>query len=371
MSLEAWLAEHVPGRRVAVLTNDAARDGGGVTTLARVRAAGPAVLRRLAPEHGLSAALPPGETDAAGEDVVPFHSAVRGAPDPAVPESDHYLYDVPLVGARYFTHLDGLRRLMAVAGRAGRPVAVVDRGNPLGSLREGPGVCPELRSDVAGLDVPVRYGATTGEVARGIAGAAGFPEPAILGAPAPGRDFVPPSPNLREAGAVALYPATCLLEAFEVSEGRGTPRPFLRVGAPGLDGRDLLGRLDLPAGVVATPVDFTPRGAGRVPGRPCGGVDLEVDPGSLPLGPVLPFGLSLLEGMRALLGEALVPVRDPGGTYWLDRLWGTPALGRALDAGTDLREVATGAGPPGEDHGWSPRGPHPTGTETQAGGTGA
>lgn len=346
-SLGDRLAVLGTGKRILALTNRAAALPDGSCRDA-LESGSPSSLVLLAPEHGLGAARPPGRTDTAGEGageggagprVLPFY-LVRGQETPPLPEADLWVYDLPLVGARYFTYLDGLRRLLLAAGARGQAVHVVDRPNPLGlEIREGPGLTPPHRageglSEVACLDLPVRYALSTGEVARFLARVHDLPEPVVLsweGEPDPwSPGFLPPSPNLPTLGSLRLYPALCLLEGLEISLGRGTRRPFQWFGAPGLAVPDLLDELEPPPGVEFRPRNRTPE-ASRCRGRDCPGIDLLGTPPRD--APVLGFGLRLLRCLGRHLPGGLPWVQGATGRYWLDTLWGGSALREALVAG--------------------------------------
>lgn len=328
------------GRRVALLTNLAATGAGGRRTRDEVVESGPRSLLTLVPEHGYEVARPAGEGDPDAGDFRSFYF-LAGAPTPDLPPADRIVFDLPLVGVRFFTYLDALRRLLEVAARQGLPVLVLDRPNPLGlEVVEGPGVEPGWESEVASMPLPLRYGMTAGEVARWWAARQGLPEPEVVPWEGPGdpwgSDFRAPSPNLRDLAAVRLYPALCLLEATTVSEGRGTARPFGWFGAPDLDPERLLAGLALPPGVEARVRGRRPESS-KHQGVECRGVDLVGCPGAGQ--GVLGFGLRLLAALGQALPGGLEWVRDAGGRPWLDRLWGGPGARRALEAGAPPEEL--------------------------------
>jgi uncharacterized protein YbbC (DUF1343 family) len=207
------------------------------------------------------------------------------------------LIDLQDVGSRYYTYVWTMALCLQAAARAGVPVAVLDRPNPLGGLEvEGGEVAPEMESFVGLGSVPVRHGLTIGEMALLVK--AGLP----WGAPrfaAPidcdltivkmhnwtrrqffedtGLPWVLPSPNMPTPDTAAVYPGMCLIEGTNVSEGRGTTRPFELVGAAYLDGHALaerLGRYDLP-GVRFRPLSFRPV-FHKFGGQSCGGIQLHV-----------------------------------------------------------------------------------------------
>jgi uncharacterized protein YbbC (DUF1343 family) len=324
-------------RRVVLLTNSAACRGGvGVREL--VEGAGPAGLVRLVPEHGASVDRDPGEEDVADGSEVPWYFRGR-PPTPQLPAAEDYVFDLPLVGARCFTYLDGLRRLGVLAARAGRPVTVLDRPNPLGGRVEGPGVAPGWESEVACLDLPLRYGMSAGEVAAWMAERLGWPEPEVVPweGPSPwGGAMTPPSPNLRSLAALRLYPALVLLEATAVSEGRGTATPFGWLGAPGLDAEAVAAAVTPPAGVTWRVEARTPT-ASKWAGREVAGLALE---GCAPEDePVLGFGVALLRELAVHVPGGLGMRPGPSGRYFMDLLWGSPALRECLERGDDPAQL--------------------------------
>jgi uncharacterized protein YbbC (DUF1343 family) len=146
--------------------------------------------------------------------------------------------------------------------------------------------------------------------------------------PDTGRRWLPPSPNLRTAEAALAYPGTCLLEATNVAEGRGTDAPFLLLGAPWANAEALPAAVP---GFALTPVRFTPRPSAAAPspkhaGVECAGVRVAVtdaaaaDPYRL--------GVELLAALARQQGFAWL--RDGAALTWLV---GSPRLGERLAAG--------------------------------------
>jgi uncharacterized protein YbbC (DUF1343 family) len=205
---------------------------------------------------------------------------------------DALVFDIQDVGARYYTYLWTMALAMGVAGRKGLAFVVLDRPNPLGGTRvEGPLVAPGFESFVGLHPLPVRHGMTAGEVASWLVGERGvkvelrvvemegwrrdmsFDGFGLTG----GAPWVPPSPNMPLLDTALVYPGQCLLEGTELSEGRGTTRPFEMFGAPYIDPYALRDRLlaeELP-GVLFRPLFFTPT-FHKFAGQSCGGLMLHV-----------------------------------------------------------------------------------------------
>jgi uncharacterized protein YbbC (DUF1343 family) len=197
---------------------------------------------------------------------------------------DLLLFDLQDVGTRFYTYITTLGYVLEAAALEGLPVVVLDRPNPVtGRIVEGPVLDPDLTSFTAYHPLPIRHGMTVGELARL------FNDERGTGATLTvipvrgwkreqwfdetGLPWVNPSPNIRSLTAATLYPAVGLLEAANVSVGRGTELPFEVLGAPWINGEALaaaLTALDLP-GVRFVPTQFTPR-ASVYKGEACQGV---------------------------------------------------------------------------------------------------
>ncbi len=200
---------------------------------------------------------------------------------------DALLVDLQDVGARYYTFIWTLYLCMKACERAKIPVIVLDRPNPIGNAVEGPALNPAYASFVGLHSIPVRHGKTLGELAR-LFQAEAFPNCDVKVLPMEGHDpegffeasglpWVLPSPNIPTVDTAVVYPGMCLLEATNVSEGRGTTRPFEIFGAPWIDARDLCARLNaenLP-GVFFREAHFQPT-FHKFSGQLCGGAQIHV-----------------------------------------------------------------------------------------------
>jgi uncharacterized protein YbbC (DUF1343 family) len=201
---------------------------------------------------------------------------------------DAIVHDLQDVGSRYYTFVYTLAHVMEAAREAGLPVVVFDRPNPIGGTTvEGPVLHPQLSSFVGRYPIPVRHGMTTGELAHLFNEAFGIGcdlrvvpmegwrrgmHAAEIGLP-----WVAPSPNMPTPATALVYPGGCLVEGTNLSEGRGTTRPFELVGAPWLDGEALaraLGAEELP-GALFRDCSFRPMFQKHT-GSSCGGVQVHV-----------------------------------------------------------------------------------------------
>jgi uncharacterized protein YbbC (DUF1343 family) len=200
---------------------------------------------------------------------------------------DALLVDLQDVGARYYTFIWTLYLCMKACEKAGIPVVVLDRPNPIGNAVEGPVLDPEYRSFVGLHPIPVRHGKTIGELAQQFQREA-FPRCALHTLPMQGHDpeayfedtglpWVLPSPNMPTVDTAVVYPGMCLFEATNVSEGRGTSRPFELFGASWIDAPALCAALNaegLP-GVFFREAHFQPT-FHKFAGQLCGGAQIHV-----------------------------------------------------------------------------------------------
>lgn len=312
-----------------------------------------------APEHGIWGAAQDHATVRATRDPVTglpvetLYGARREPTAAMLAGLDAVVVDLQDVGARYYTFVWTLALVMRAAARARVRVVVLDRPNPLGGLAiEGNIPDPAFSSFVGLHPLPARHGMTIGELARYLnaehALGCDLEVIALRGWRRrmvwedTGLPWVAPSPNMPTPDTARVYPGGCLIEGSNLSEGRGTTRPFEWVGAPYLDAHryaEALAALGLP-GVAFRPVRFTPifhKWAGRL----CDGVQVHVTAGRS----FRPFvtGLALLAVARRQGGRGFAWRRPP---YEFERrrlpidiLLGTDAIRRALERGRPLGEV--------------------------------
>ena len=351
------------GRRVGLVANPTAVTR-GLAHAADLLHAAPGV--RLAalfgPEHGVRGdaqymAAVGGERDA--RTGLPVHSLYGEARESLRPSRellerlDVLAFDVQDVGARYYTYQATMMLCMEAAAEAGKAFVVLDRPNPIGGvLVEGPALRPGFESFCGLHDVAVRHGMTVGELAllfheerkldidlevvtcRGWTREVPFRQT--------GLPWVLPSPNMPTPETALVYPGTCLLEGTNLSEGRGTTRPFELLGAPWLDGHRLaedLAREKLP-GVGFRPASFVPTWDKHAGAR-CHGVEIVVqDPSAF-----RPFrtGIAAVVHARA---------QDPTRFAWrtepyeftrdvpaFDLLCGSAREREAIEAGASVSEI--------------------------------
>lgn len=352
------------GTRVGLVTNDAARLAGDdaarlagdedVRTRLALLDAGVPIVRLFSPEHGLSASADDGTAVADGTDhltglpVVSLYGA-RTHPDAeSLCHLDAVLFDIPDIGARFYTYTWTLFHVMAACAEGGVRVVVLDRPNPLGgdlARAEGPVLEPDCRSFVGEDAIPVRHQLTLGELARlwrrerftdldlRVVSCSGWTR--AMRWPDTGLPWVPTSPAMPSFESAQLYPGTCLFEATNLSVGRGTDAPFQQVGAPWLDAHAVLADLArrIPKGVEFSETSFTP-GAAPYIAEPCHGVRVRVaDAGALrPVALGLLLMAAIASTHRLRFQWARYPTAaNPGGEGHFERLIGRRDIRRQFD----------------------------------------
>lgn len=266
---------------------------------------------------------------------------------------DVLVFDVQDVGARYYTYAATLALCMRAAREAQRKVVVLDRPNPIGGVQvEGGGLDEGLENFCGLYPVPQRHAMTMGELARL------FNETFAVGCelevvPCEGwrRDmyydacdlpWVMPSPNMPTLDTAIVYPGMCLLEGTNLSEGRGTTRPFELFGAPFVDGcllAEELRRCDL-SGLALRPCIIEPT-FHKFHGQRCGAVQLHViDRQAFN---AYRTGMAVLVTVKKLWPDAFAwrtaPYEFRDDVPAIDLLTGKAAVRHAIDDGKDLEAV--------------------------------
>ncbi len=290
------------GARLGVVAHPASIDAGGRHLVDRlVRDGRFRVTRLFGPEHGvrgegqdMEAVAEPSDR-ATGLPIVSLYGDTADSLRPQ-PEQlkglDAIVYDLQDVGTRFYTFVYTLSYVMEAAREADIPVIVLDRPNPIGGLAvEGPVLDQAMASFVGRFPVPVRHGLTTGELAHLFRDAFSIGGDVRV-VPLTGwtRDmqyedtglpWVLPSPNMPTPETARVYPGGCLIEGTNLSEGRGTTRPFELVGAPWMDATDFADALSHAGdaegldGVLFRAAWFRPTFQKHA-GRSCGGVQVHV-----------------------------------------------------------------------------------------------
>ena len=249
--------EQVPadlrGKRVALITNSSAIDRAGVSDIDRIaRQPELRLVALLAPEHGIRGEADAGATVGDERDArtgVPIYSLYkaegRGPTPEMLKDVDVLVYDLQEVGGRTWTYVSTMALSMQAAATRGIPFVVLDRPNPIGGeIVEGARLDPAFASFVGMYPIPARHGLTVGELAALFNRQHGIGADLIVVKAAnwrrsqwrddTGLPWANPSPNLRSLAALMSYPGTVYFEGTNLTEGRGTDRPFEQIGAPWL-----------------------------------------------------------------------------------------------------------------------------------------
>ena len=266
-------------------------------------------------------------------------------------EVEALIFDIQDVGTRVYTYIWTMLLSMEVSAKLDKLYVVLDRPNPINGLAvEGYVLNTKFRSFVGMLPIPMRHGMTVGELALLFNEKYGI-EADLRVVPMEGweRDmwfdqtglpWIMPSPNLPTLDTAIVYPGMVLFEGTNISEGRGTTRPFEIIGAPWIDGRNLANRLNKLnlSGVLFREVRFVPTFS-KYAGMMCKGVQLHV----IDRKSFRPFLIAL-----CLLSEVLRenfdefewikrPGRERG--YYFDYIVGTDRIRKALEEGSDPFEL--------------------------------
>jgi len=291
------------GRRLGLVTNMSGVTRDLKTTSSAIHKAYD-LCALFGPEHGIRGAAQAGGHDNEAfcdpETGVPVydlfaHGEAREKTEAVLSSLDAVVFDIQDIGVRYYTYQYTMLDAMRICKNAGVPFVVLDRLNPLGGVRvEGNLIDADCTSGVGAVHgQPAVAGMTVGELAlwyndhmdvhadvsvlpcEGWRREMSFDDTDLL--------FVPPSPNMPTTDAIFLYPGTCFFEGTNLSEGRGTTKPFELFGAPWMEPERVLDALntlsadakDAFAGITFRPCAFTPT-FHKHAGTLCGGLQLHV-----------------------------------------------------------------------------------------------
>ena len=326
-------------------------------------AAGVRLACLLGPEHGVRGDAQYMATVADDRDRrtgLPVHSLYGATAASLAPRPEHLagldalVFDIQDVGARYYTYQATMLLCMEAAARARLRFVVLDRPNPIGGEEvEGPRLAPGFESFCGLHDLAPRHGMTVGELAGMFKAERGLDALELevvecrgwrrrLHQRDTGVPWVLPSPNMPTPETALVYPGMCLLEGTNLSEGRGTTRPFELFGAPWLDSDPLVARLSeagLP-GVLFRPVAFAPT-FDKHRGATCHGAEIFVTD----RGAFRPFrtGMACVAAARSLCPESFrwrtEPYEFVRDRLAFDLLCGSSREREALTSGTPWVEL--------------------------------
>ena len=354
--------ELLRGRSIGLVCNPASVNGTFAHVIDRADASGVRVAAIFGPQHGFRSDVQENMIESGhahdSRRAVPIYSLYSETREPTpdmLAGLDVLVIDLQDVGTRIYTYIYTMAHCLIAARRQGLPVVVCDRPNPIGGLAvEGPMLEPAFKSFVGEYPIPMRHGMTIGELARLFNDAFG------IGAKLEvipmrgwtremyhdetGLPWVLPSPNLPTLESAIVYPGTVLFEGMNVSEGRGTTKPFELVGAPWVEPEPFAAALNaerLP-GVHFRPALFEPT-FHKHSKTACGGCQIHVTDRRA-FQPVA-TGVALTEAFRRS-NVTRFEWREPPYEYEdtiapIDILYGHSALRLELERGGTWRDIVS------------------------------
>jgi uncharacterized protein YbbC (DUF1343 family) len=346
----------VEGKRVGLVTNPSGVNSALHSTADRLCAtAGVELTALFGPEHGIRGDAEDGirlgqtRDPRTGVTVFSLYGETRRPLDHMLEDVEVLLVDIQEVGVRFYTYLYTMSMAMEACAERSLPVIVLDRPNPIGGVAvEGNVLDPDFASFVGMYPIPVRHGMTIGELARLFSREHGIDVELHVVELAgwdrgqywdeTGLPWVPPSPNMPAVDTAVVYPGMCFFEGTNISEGRGTTKPFEQIGAPYIDGAalaDHLNDLNLP-GAVFRPVSFQPS-FGKYVGESCRGIQVHVLDRRA-FRPVA-VGFEVLTAVRKMWPQSFEWRVPNQGIHNFDKLAGTDRVRHAVDAGASATDL--------------------------------
>lgn len=366
------------GHRVGVVSNPTGVLDDLTHIVDRMHADGVDVRAVFGPEHGFRGTAQAGSSEGATNDPrtgIPVHDAY-GANDAKFAAMftasgvDTVVFDIQDVGARFYTYIWTMYQAMRGAALTGGiRFVVLDRPNPVGRRVRGPMLEPVQQSGVGLRPILLQHGMTVGELATVFnreylpkePGGAIIKQLEVVEVEGwngqlfeeTGLAWVMPSPNMPTPDTAVLYPGTCLFEATNMSEGRGTTRPFELIGAPYVDQRwaERLNSRNLP-GVAFREAYFTPtisKNANVVNG----GVQVHITDPERVDAPATAVHMMVDALELYPRFDTRVMASDPYPWIWLDRLTGTTAMRTQLTSRASARTIIAGWAP--DERAWTKR----------------
>tara|TARA_Y100000758_G_scaffold63385_1_gene40963 strand:- start:2483 stop:3754 length:1272 start_codon:yes stop_codon:yes gene_type:complete len=343
----------ITGKTIALVTNQTGIDQNGNPNYKRLMSMDEIKLKVVfSPEHGLFGEADKEITYANQIEDLPKVYSLYGSRRKPTKEMldgiDMIIYDIQDIGARFYTYISTLGLVMEAAAELNIPIIVLDRPNPIRSdIVEGPILDLKYQSFIGKYPIPIRYGWTIGELAEKIILEKWIhPTPKLISIPMEGWNaslwydettlpWVKPSPNIPNLETALIYPGMCLLEGTNISEGRGTDKPFKWFGAPWINSKNLsqeLNKLKL-SGVVFVPKSFTPISIPGVADKPkyenqlCHGLEIRIIDRNKYNS--VKTGISVLKKINELYPDFLIIKKTR-----LNKLWGSDTLLKTLQEKT-------------------------------------
>jgi len=272
------------------------------------------------PEHGFKGIAEAGEvidyknTIYKGIPIISLYNKDKKPSKEILKNVDVLIFDIQDVGARFYTYTSTMYYVLEAAGENNIPVIILDRPVPIGgNYIDGPVLDNRFKSFVGIAPIPIASGMTIAELANYFVGEKLISSWKNISLKIikcknwkreiPNEFYSkwnPPSPNINSFETALVYPGACLIEGANISEGRGTRLPFLQIGAPFLESREIIEELNLLKikGVEFQPVNFIPMDISEMATNPkyknqsCNGIKIKIiDPNKFES---VKFGVKLL-----------------------------------------------------------------------------
>ncbi|MFH0735409.1 MAG: DUF1343 domain-containing protein [bacterium] len=264
------------------------------------------IVALFGPEHGIRGDAPDGLTITDGKDsktgipVYSLYGKIRKPTKEMLKGVDVLIFDIQDIGARFYTFISTMYYTLEAAAENNVPVIILDRPNPIGGIKVSGNIREEeFKSFVGIAPIPIMHGMTVGELAilfneqhylennlhanLTVIKIKNWKREHLYNQT--GLKWINPSPNMINLDAAMVYPGLCLLEGTNISEGRGTQKPFLTFGAPYINSNQLITELikyKIP-GISFSPVEYTPFEIPNMVSNPkykdqkCNGIELSVN----------------------------------------------------------------------------------------------
>jgi len=332
-------------KRIGLVTSNVATTNNGTLSRTALLQAGFNIVILFSPEHGITASAPDGEAQQNSMDpitgipVVSLYGSKRMPTPQNLENIDIVLFDIPDIGARFYTYLWTLTYVLEACALNKKECIVLDRPNPVSGnfdAAEGPFMDDITSSFIGRWNIPIKHSSTLGELALYFNGTKNIGANLTV-VPVKNWDrdsfvtdwetnFVPTSPAIQNSNSMLMYPGLCLLEATNISEGRGSVYSFETAAAPWLQTSEIVSFINQSFGdeIKANTISFTPT-SGKYANTLCKGIHFEViDPAYCK--PMF-FGLLLLYIIRAkhpqqFMWETYKTAVNPSGENHLDKLLG-------------------------------------------------
>lgn len=358
IGLERFLDGYAGGlknARIGILSNQASMTSNGKNITLACSEKGMNIAALFAPEHGaagdIEAGVSVGDTRDAvlGVPVFSLYGSNRSPSDDSLDMIDVMVIDLADVGARYYTYIHTMARVIKACARKSKAVWVLDRPNPIsGFVPEGYLCESRDQSFFSSYPIPITHQLTIGELAKlyvehygvgcdlrvvemeGWMRGMWFDETGLR--------WVKPSPNMPSFEIALVYPGTCLLEGVNISEGRGTDRPFEVLGAPWIDSFALKAKLESYelGGVEFSQYIIIPN-ASKYQGQEFGGIELKITDrrSFMPVS----TGIAIICAVCELYPDKLDFL---GEGEFFDHLAGTKTVRKEILSGAEPKDIAVG-----------------------------